>query len=255
MNSPSIREKLVVISQMQKKDADNVIANILLKYYDENVFLSQKELADFCHTSISMITNFSKKLNYSGYRELLLRLKMEREYYVFQKRKIHNGLVNENLFLNSQNHSLKMLNQISDQESNLKTIIKTLKNAQKIFIFASYEQLKNAESFYNVLTLKNYDVVFSQYRKVYDFFVKNMTSKDVAFFLIGGLDNQTLVQYYNRLKNHNMDIVVISSASQEWKFNQPLAKITIPNSSSQEEFETARNIYINYILNTIIVNV
>lgn len=89
-----------------------------MKFYNEGKFLSQKELTNECFVSEALITQFSKHLNFSGYRELLLRLQIEYETTLINKK---NEMTNESETLNDIivmhnfiKENLEVINKITD---------------------------------------------------------------------------------------------------------------------------------------------
>ncbi|WP_339030552.1 hypothetical protein [Spiroplasma endosymbiont of Cantharis nigra] len=247
----SIREQLIKISQSNINDSSTVISKEIIKSYDNYIFLSQKELANKCFVSESLITYFSKKMNYSGYRELISRLKLERDIYNMDKP----IKLDDNSIVNYRLEFEKTLSSIDAQNLEITKTINLLKTAKRIFILSSYDQINNAESLFNIMQIQGKNVHFSRYRKTNGYYVNELKEEDVAFFLVSGLDNNSLVNYYERLFEKNCKRIVIVSNSQAYKFKQPDSLIVIQNIEKHEIYETARSAYIYYLLNFILINI
>ncbi|WP_339033605.1 hypothetical protein [Spiroplasma endosymbiont of Cantharis rufa] len=247
----SIREQLIKISQSNINDSSKVISKEIIKGYDNYIFLSQKELANKCFVSESLITYFAKKMNYSGYRELISRLKLERDIYNMDSpiKLEDNSIVNYRLEFE------KTLSSIDAQNLEITKTINLLKGAKRIFILSSYDQINNAESLFNIMQIQGKNVHFSRYRKTNGYYVNDLKEDDVAFFLVSGLDNNSLVNYYERLFEKNCKRIVVVSNSQAYKFKQPDSLIVIQNIEKHEIYETARSSYIYYLLNFILINI
>ncbi|ALD66344.1 MurR/RpiR family transcriptional regulator [Spiroplasma cantharicola] len=247
----SIREELIKISQSNVNDSSTIISKEIIKNYDNYIFLSQKELANKCFVSESLITYFAKKMNYTGYRELVSRLKLERDLY-----NMDNPIkLEDNSIGNYRQEFEKTLSSIDAQNLEIIKTIDFLKNAKRIFILSSYDQVNNAESLFNIMQIQGKDVHFSKYRKTNGYYVNELTEEDAAFFLVSGLDNNSLVNYYERLFKNNCKRIVVVSNSQAYKFKEPDSLIVIQNIEKHEIYETARSSYIYYLLNFILINI
>lgn len=73
----SIVKELCKFKENRKNKTFFLISKKLLDLFNQGEFISQKQLQQICHVSGALITQFAKKLNLSGYRELVIRLKIE----------------------------------------------------------------------------------------------------------------------------------------------------------------------------------
>ncbi|WP_338983258.1 hypothetical protein [Spiroplasma endosymbiont of Othius punctulatus] len=75
----TIYEMLLELRDSQKNFTFKQIATNLIEFYKHGEFENQEDFAKRNFVSISTLTKFAKSLNLSGYRELIIRLKVESE--------------------------------------------------------------------------------------------------------------------------------------------------------------------------------
>ncbi|QGS51972.1 hypothetical protein [Spiroplasma tabanidicola] len=89
----SIKEKLTLIKNNLENQTHILIANYLLECIENKKTPKINECSKKAFCSESVITAFSKKYGYEGFKELATRIKVEIEYYNYNTK--HNNIENE----------------------------------------------------------------------------------------------------------------------------------------------------------------
>ncbi|WP_381414870.1 hypothetical protein NPX79_02510 [Spiroplasma endosymbiont of Anurida maritima] len=241
----SLIDNLNDLKSSPKKSAKQVIATELYESFLTRKFLTINELAKKCFVSESTITGFCKRQGFSGYRELLFRLKLTREEYSSSKlNQTSNGLSS---FANLEESVISVLQKTDVYYKDLLNIAETLKKATKVYIFSSFQLDKGASMMHDVLSSKLDNVTYNSI-KIYslDHLLK-MKSTDAAIFFIAGQDTKSLdYLYLNAIKKTN-NIVIFSSFSQSHKYKTFMNKIVI-DLEPLPRIPTMRLMMINYFI-------
>ncbi|AVN64481.1 MULTISPECIES: MurR/RpiR family transcriptional regulator [Mesoplasma] len=244
----SIREKLNLIYESNETVSHKLIAKYLIDCLDKGSIPTSKECSQVCFVSESTLTAFSKKYGYEGFREIIIRIKVERELYKpFEKTKLKTKDTNvRKLFL-------KYMDQIDAQDPQVNKLIEEIKNARKVFIFSSYEQNENVELFASQLQFMDIESYFNSKRRLHDMWIDKSNESDLCLFIVSGLDNQNLVSLYKQACDMNKKTFVVTSSSQSHKFINNKNLIVLQQESNMEIYLSIRNIILNYLFTKIII--
>lgn len=248
----SLLDQLFLIISRGGNSVSYVVAAELFKSYQQNKILTIKELSQYCFVSESSITKFSKKLGYSGYRELIVKLKIELSDRV---------PINEtysplklDLFDSTEKLFNETISDLSNYKNNLYEISQKLKTANKIYIFSSYifyEQIKNLQE---ILITKKINVIFTETLMYSLSTYQNITKNDYAIFFIGGQDTKTIEFIYEQICLQNIEHVVFCTHSKSYKTKETKNKIII-DSKKLPHMPAIRKIIIDYLILQIVLKV
>ncbi|WP_342259216.1 hypothetical protein [Spiroplasma endosymbiont of Dioctria linearis] len=187
-------KKIEKISKNYINDTSKIISQQILKDFWNNNFRKQKQLAKICNVSEATITNFSKAISLSGYRELIIILKMEYKNNFID---IKTNKVNQisELFVNFTSFTKD-----TDFKINLfKKII--LKNNKEIIIMSSYETFFSSIFLSDLLNQKNYKATIFDLSKSQNNLNQSHYFEYSYIFIFTGDDAQGLYNAYEFLKN------------------------------------------------------
>ncbi|WP_026389175.1 MurR/RpiR family transcriptional regulator [[Acholeplasma] multilocale] len=212
-----------IINQIEKiKDEENKISNLIAKSlhksYINGEFLSLKDIADECYVSQSTVTVFAKRLGCSGYRELIMRLKMESD-------NLHGNSFaptdDFDLFLEFQNSTIAT---IKDGMANRDDIIKAsmmIRNADKVMVAGSPQVGKDAQYFQELLSVKRNNIILFS-RELSNYMldkIKTIKKGDTVILIVAGQETSIEVEIFEAVsKLDGVNIIVFTSESQVWKF-------------------------------------
>lgn len=252
----SVKEQLIANKNSNIKESTSQISKYILSRIDKSEIPKSKEIADACFVSESVVTAFSKKMGYSGYRELSLRIKVENEYYNINEN-MRVDLTNENevSLIRFYDDFLNDIKMIHLQDLEIKKLIDAIKIVKHTYIISCYQQAFSTSVFAEQLQLKEYEIGFNISRKANTAWVRKSTSEDIAICIIFGVDNEYLVNFYNRIKQNGTRMFVICSPSQKSKLTEYDGLIEVRTTGLFDNHETSRSALINYLFNTIIINV
>ncbi|WP_381415112.1 hypothetical protein NPX79_00075 [Spiroplasma endosymbiont of Anurida maritima] len=254
----SIREKLLEICRKEKQDTTKTLAEELLKNYDANKFLSMKNLSLRCSVSESQITQFSKIIGYSGYRELVLRMKIEFETYYEKQLKAKNISINENFHL-VKNTIIDLINYVDvfkDDVIGTAELLKGIKGGKSnVFLLSSYQNQDIATYFNQWLINNKINTIFNVTR-AYDFdVVPKLNENDIIFLLVSGQDNHTIHEIYKKAIKKTKKIVVVTSLSHVDKFDKFLYRMFLDHKGFKSLTFEKRHLYLWYVINQLILNI
>ncbi|AXK50973.1 MurR/RpiR family transcriptional regulator [Spiroplasma alleghenense] len=214
----SIKENLTTIANNQDNISYASIAKYLLECMENNVVIKSKDCALACFVSESVLTAFAKKYGYEGFREIVIRIKVENEYYPHQ-----NNLKNLNkdvLENNFRDFFEKNLNLVDDQGIVIKKLINNIKTAENSYLISCYEQEDSVSLFAGELQFLGFNVFFNSQRKNNSAWLTKAKKEDLFVFFAFGIDNQYIVNYFQIALQKCNKVVVITSSSQKHKFLQ-----------------------------------
>ncbi|AUM62721.1 hypothetical protein [Spiroplasma monobiae] len=236
----SIVEKIEKVTRGINEGTYITIAKIILSHFNNGDFKDQKTLAQESFVSISQITKFSKKIGYSGYRELMFELKKEYKHYDWN-RNIKDVNVIEKL--NSITHW------ISQNNFFIKEIVNELKIKETINIYSSY-QVKHAANYIKDLFVslnKNVRLISNDYRSN---LIKNDVN-DLNIIIICSADNDSLLKVWNSTREEGQKSFLIASERQRFKIDEKFEAEMILN----YDFNSSKMIYRNIILELLFLHI
>ncbi|WP_342269250.1 hypothetical protein [Spiroplasma endosymbiont of Aspidapion aeneum] len=211
-----------IIKKIQKisESSDNPIYNqIALKIMDfliaKKKVPSEKEIAKMCYCSLSTITNFSKKVGVSGYRELTFRVIIESEDAIEQ---INGKAIkyddNEEAVINWNIFRL-----IKKNIPFIKMLVDEIIIENKLNILSSFQGFQASKFLRD--NLENLDINCNVYTSQ-DYFQQSKIIKHNLFLIVlTGWDNDSFEQYIlkNLSKENGKKIFAITTTAQLEKFN------------------------------------
>ncbi|ATZ20527.1 hypothetical protein [Mesoplasma coleopterae] len=224
--SHSAWDKMEILAKEYVDSAYKVISINFLESVKKGEFKKQKQLAEECFVSESTVTKFAKHLGFSGYRELLFYFKNEIDDFYNNQNTENEGTIFS-----------PILNWISMNNSNIKTICENILSAGDINILSSYQTKSSAKFLYEVLSNLNFRPYFLNHNL--NPFWKNESSKqeklgdfsyNIVFFM--GPDNNCLMDTLNLLEKNmkNQKFLIFSSEKQSQKLslkNSQILKVNL----------------------------
>ncbi|AHI52795.1 hypothetical protein [Spiroplasma culicicola] len=216
----AIKEFLLNTLKFDNSDINKKIAKNLLESYNTDKYLSLKELSLKSYCSESAITKFCKKIELSGYKELIICLQIEKEKY------LRNNVENISF---GQNYIFDYLDFIKSEITLNRQWIEnfkiSLQEKKKLYIFSCYQLMDIANFFREYSEFKGTRTIFSAIRHFEGRSIQNAISENNSIILIflSGQDNNWLIdEIYSVIKKNrnSKDIYIISSKSQSNKIEQ-----------------------------------
>ncbi|AHI52958.1 hypothetical protein SCULI_v1c06170 [Spiroplasma culicicola AES-1] len=250
----SIYERIENVARQEENSSYKIIAKNILEDFRGGLFRTQKDLSDKCFVSMSTVTQFSKHLLLSGYRELVVRLKVERE-------KFNLALNNkkDEFYKETNQKRFELLKNIYEwskkNEDWLSSIINEINVMRKVLIVASWQAKDVCDILSKLLQSKLIRVKFINNDA--DILALNnaATYKDwVKLCIISGRDNNTLINFYLKtlIKEKHSSNFLISSASQIDKVKTiPFDKTLILNYDNDDSSYARRTMAMHLIFHEI----
>ncbi|WP_381415271.1 hypothetical protein NPX79_00995 [Spiroplasma endosymbiont of Anurida maritima] len=219
----SIYDQLELYERQKQNNSFRIISKELLKDFFTGNFRSQSKLANDCYMSPSTITYFSKSLNLSGYREMIVRLKVEYENHKFKS----NSKNDESNFIEFESNNLKQyysaIKWLKNNNVFLESLINEIKKTQKIVVFTS-NQIHSAASFWKELM---YDVKDLQLEIInpstsnINFFDKGSIWRNRSWtklFIVSGRDIRTITKMLENTNEKNIYAVLPKNLYDNFSF-------------------------------------
>lgn len=207
----SIYKRIENLVKVNKLTTFSLVAKTVLDDFNNGIFRDQLDLAVICFVSKSTITQFSKAVLCSGYRELVVRLKIEYENNFLS--------LNENKIKQLKHKTFDNLkNWISVNDIQINTLSNMIKESEKIYLFSSYQTNIAKEYFSEILLEKNYEVITADISKNLKWF-KNIEIKNnyLFIFIISGRDTSTIFRTFEHFVSQESKIFLI--VSNNWTEN------------------------------------
>ncbi|AEM68743.1 MurR/RpiR family transcriptional regulator [Mycoplasma putrefaciens] len=238
-----------------------LFSNFLLVQAIENQrFPSMKETSDQCHVSESSVTLFSKKLGFSGYRELISKLKFELAYLSVNE--IDNEInqapenkLEETVFSSYINKLQEHILSLKPQLNKISKLVDKFYDAEKVHLFSGYvlqKELNWLNDFFvlnGVRVIEQFNIFSDSFKlhelKANDLIVMLMgDDKEIPFFetIWGSIPDEFKSNLFifsmseilsvNLAKAHNLSLS--SFINYGWKYYQL--------------FEHSESIFLKYLL-------
>ncbi|AXK51551.1 hypothetical protein [Spiroplasma alleghenense] len=236
--------KLIKMKKAEIPNTTEVIASILVDKFMIGVFPNSKELAQEAIVSESYITQFAKKLGYTGYRELLTRLKYEFEHFHGEKEPTHIEL---DIFQDLQKDVVENINYFQKYKSVFLKLAQEISNSSKIFIYSSYQLRNFTQLFFENLLLLNKNVLKFDHTMQMIESSNLVEENDLVIAFISGQDNSHFIEVLQMAGKKTKNIFCITSHSQENRFKIDRDRKIIMDNIGPNQLDF-RLINLNYIL-------
>lgn len=191
----SIIEQIEITSKGDE-GAYPLLAKELLDCFANNNFIAQQELADKCYCSIATVTNFAKSFSLLGYRELITRLKVEREkyFYIKQEDEIESTTSSKISF----ETALIALEFVKSKADFIQNLVETIYQSKKLIIYSSSQLLESVTYLSKALsaidiTTKIVDINL-EYQNLNS--IQKQADQSANLFVISGRDTGFLIDYF-----------------------------------------------------------
>ncbi|WP_339030875.1 hypothetical protein [Spiroplasma endosymbiont of Cantharis nigra] len=228
-------EKLEIISKEFDDTTFKIIAKKILDNAERGIFCSQEELAAQTFVSISTITKFSKKMGFSGFRELNFKMKTE------WKKLDYEQIERSDTF-----EIFQLIEKwISYNEDFINSICKKIKESSFINIYSSYQAFESSKYFANILIEygKNVTVLNNEFR----FKAKVNNEKGFNLLILTGRDNDTLIDNFYKAYDADYTNFIIASEKQIDKINLKFTKKMIIDYSLDNSQLSSRQIVLHML--------
>ncbi len=228
-------DKLEIISKEFEDTTFKIIAKKILNNVERGIFCDQEELAAQTFVSISTITKFSKKLGFSGFREL--NFKMKNEWRKLDYEKIE------------KSHTFEIFQLIEKwiyyNEDFVDSICKKINDSSFINIYSSYQAIGSSKYFANMLIEygKNVTLLNNEFR----FKAKENNEKGFNLLILTGRDNDTLIDNFYKAYDENYSNFIITSENQNDKLDLKFTKKMIIDYSLDNSQLSSREIVLHML--------
>ncbi|WP_027063304.1 hypothetical protein [Mesoplasma seiffertii] len=240
----SVLEKLEKASKTIDETSYKIIAQEILKNFFAGVFNNQEALAKQCYVAVSQVTKFSKKIGYSGYRELLFNLKNEYKHYGWDQ--------NEN-----EVTSIEKFNQITKWISKnyrfVRAIVQAIKAKETINIYASY-QVRHAAK-YIVELFSSMDKVVKIISNELRNDMKPNKADEINLVLLCSRDNESLIRVFKAQNNPEQQSFLVTTERQKEKMKMPFEEIMLIDYNFDKSKKVYRNLAIEMLFMYIFENI
>ncbi|QBQ07837.1 MurR/RpiR family transcriptional regulator [Spiroplasma gladiatoris] len=239
----NLREKLILVLKETHNQLKIVIINNLLECFDKNIFLPIQTISNNCFVSKSAISKFCNKLGFTGYRELVSRLKFERENYL----NILDNKMEIKSYDDTKNYFINCISFFDNYKEKLLTIAELIKN--DTYIVASNQLINQAKILYFYLNKKGYKVFFTEMLVAnynLDINLKNST----VLFLVGGMEVGGIFNVYHKIK-YNNNIIFLTSTALSTRIDKCEVKIIFDLNNSSTSYYL-RSVLVGYLIAQII---
>lgn len=208
-------EKLKNIIIQNQNNIEYSIAEYLLISNTSGVFPRNNELSKILNIHKSTLTQFAKKIGYEGYKELIIRLMVEQEFYGTKSNNDVTLKKREDLLITFQDGLIDFVPYLS-------RFAQMIKLSKKVFIVASYEMDSKSINLF-AHGLNNFRPTFcANNRKVEQEYIAESTKDDLIIFFVTGLDTNETNLLIKKAYNQKLSYIVFSTKSQ-------LSKLSILN--------------------------
>ncbi|AOG60326.1 hypothetical protein SHELI_v1c03730 [Spiroplasma helicoides] len=205
----SIYERIENLVKDNRNTTFKSIAKKILDDFNEGIFKSQNELAEACFVSMSTITQFSKAALCEGYKELIIRLKIEHENAMKAKPN-HAEIDYHNLDTEHLEHINNWVMTCSDF---ILKLASEINKDKKLWIAPSFQSMPVAKHFENILINQGVDVrvmdssINLEIVRHFDF------TDQLILVLMTGRDTLTLSRILEYLEKISKNVFLVTTAN------------------------------------------
>jgi len=232
-----------------EKNTDNpnyrrLAETLHMSFYGQE-WKTAKELSKECYVSESTITNFAKKLGYSGYRELKWDLIKTREDYS----RPDNKDKNLKQLMENYNDSIKtQLDNTLNHISVLNNFLAEFEESPNLFLFSSYQLDDMAEYFADLINLKKINLFYNR-TKLYAYLnVDKIQKNDMVVVFDSGQDTKLLEYTFEKARTKTDKVYVFASKSQSEKVLSP-DRTVILDLPGIKTHNSSRHLVLLYYIN------
>ncbi|WP_339022363.1 hypothetical protein [Spiroplasma endosymbiont of Crioceris asparagi] len=208
----NIIEKIRLVSKSDSNETFRLIALNIYKEFANGLILAEKDLAKKSYVSEATITNFCKKINLSGYRELAILLKYELE---FAKKQITSQVKNKNTDPNIK----QIYEWIASKEEFYAKLSQAITKKFELNIICSYNSLDASKFLKNYLERINIKTKLISAQDYYKYHTINDCQN--ILIILSGRDNETLIDVLLNviLQKEDKNIFLISEVEHAIKLD------------------------------------
>jgi len=214
MEKRKLLREIQELGKNEKNKASSLIARNLQNDFLTEEWHTAKEIAELSFVSEGTVTNFSKRLGFDGYQDLLWNLKNISCIYDDSKKEDNSNLINIynriiTDFLSNEKEAYVVI----------EDLVKNIKNSKNIFIYSSYQLDDLAAYFIELIGLKKQDIFHNNTKLYAHKNIKRITKRDMVIIFSSGQDNDFLEYDFNIINTLTNKVFVFSSNSQTEIFN------------------------------------
>ncbi len=198
------------LTDLEKKVVEHILNNP-----KELLYLTANELADKLYISKTSVINLAKKLGFDGYSELRYSMK----HYLEEKEKSVKDILSFNDILTNiydeVNKTLSLQN-----EDNIKSIVKKIKNSRAIYIIARGASKPIADLFSTRLAMLNIKSIFINDLNLIEVISKSITEEETLILISLSGETGKIIEVAKTARARGIDVIALTSFS-----NNSLQKI------------------------------
>ncbi|WP_025251411.1 MurR/RpiR family transcriptional regulator [Spiroplasma sabaudiense] len=184
------------IDIIRKQERPGLVKSIAVELFNQfvnNHFLSSKKTAAKLFISQATLTKFSKRLSFSGYNELILRLKWEHE-------QIKERFISSNLTIEEfKNSSINAIEECDKFLPKLEILSNLIKKSGMVHIVYTLQSSSEANLLYDVVGAHKRDVRLYTPQSFFPFHLKNLRENDLIIAFIYGKNVEVVIDDFKKL--------------------------------------------------------
>ncbi len=189
----SIYEQLENLSRQTKKTTFKLIATKLIEMYSSGVFKTQDEISRDCYVAKSTVTKFAQSIKCSGYRELIVLMKVEYQK-ILTKKKLKSVEQDKKDFINNS-----IIKWVYEDIDFVKSFKEDLKYIKSVNIVPSFQSMESANFLAQVLLNSNiYSQIIDVSKQNYLIKKLNVFDNSINLIILTGRDNETLLKFIKK---------------------------------------------------------
>ncbi|QHX36076.1 hypothetical protein STIUS_v1c05220 [Spiroplasma sp. TIUS-1] len=210
-----VKEKLKNIIILNQNSIEFLIAEYLLINEPNKILPSSSELSKKLNIHKSTLTQFAKKIGYAGYKEMIIRLMVEQEFY-------ETKIIGDKKVVEKKKQLIDEEDDIESMSPYLTRFAQMIKLANKVFIIPSYEVDPKSMNLFAHGLISMKPTFYANNRKIEQGYIDQATDDDLLIFFVTGLDTNETNLYIKRAFSKKLNYIVFSTKSQ-------LSKVRILN--------------------------
>ncbi|AKX34005.1 transcriptional regulator [Spiroplasma litorale] len=202
----SVYERIENIVKDNKNTTFKIIGKQILSDWHLGIFKTQYEISESCFVSLATVTQFAKACLCEGYKELIIRLRVEYE------QRMQTQQVGESM---QDIEKSKIINEIYSWIENnnefIEKLVKKIKSTKKLWICPSSQAIYSCKYLEDILTNAGKDVKLVDLSVSLEMARSREFKGELILVILSGRDTETLDRTIEYLLNFKNDLFIITT--------------------------------------------
>ncbi|AKU79589.1 hypothetical protein [Spiroplasma turonicum] len=203
----SIYERIENIVKDNKNTTFKIIGKQILNDWHLGIFKSQYEISESCFVSLATVTQFAKACLCEGYKELIIRLRVEYE------QRMQNFKLGSNI--DYEPDKPKIINEIyswlEENDEFINKFTDRIKETKKLWICPSYQAMYSCRFLEDILTNSGIDVKLVDLSVSLEMARTREFKGELIIVILSGRDTETLNRTIEYLLNFKNELFIITT--------------------------------------------